>query len=157
MNRMMLLLGCVAFSVGVRADNCDSLDRLKWMLGSWEAEAGKNQIRETWTQVSAQTFEGVGQTFSKESQTLLQSESLRVLEMSGELFYLAKVTHNPLPVAFKLQNCANGQASFTNPEHDFPNRIDYQLEAPNKMSVEVSDKNGKGFSLTFFRTEAVSE
>jgi hypothetical protein len=72
--------------------------------------------------------------------------------MAGEVFYIAKVAHNPLPIAFKLSECGEGLAVFTNPAHDFPRRLEYRL-AGDALSVQVSDgtEGGKGFTLNFKR------
>ena len=50
----------------------------------------------------AVNIEGAGATRESGSSTVETTETLRLVEMSGEVFYLAKTRQNPLPVAFKL-------------------------------------------------------
>ena len=82
---------------------------------------------------------------------LLSSESLRIVEMSGEVFYLAKVGENDLPVAFKLTDCSETHAVFENAGHDFPRRLEYRLTGEERMIVRVSDGAENGFEMKFTR------
>jgi hypothetical protein len=71
--------------------------------------------------------------------------------MAGGVFYISKVTHNELPVAFKLNHCADGRFVFDNPAHDFPRRLEYAPGPDGGLTVKVSDGADKGFSLNFSR------
>ena len=75
--------------------------------------------------------------------------------MSGEIFYLAKVTHNTLPIAFKLTHCSASDKQrrfiFENKQHDFPNVIEYQQLSDNYMTINVSGKSGKSFTIQLHR------
>jgi hypothetical protein len=158
MRRRLVL--ALALSLGVvsmaSADTCRSLTTLTWLLGRWEAVGEKTTVYERWAAVSTETWEGYGETHKTaerpEDRTVLERESLRLVNMGDAIFYLAKVAHNALPVAFTLVDCGEDHAVFTNPEHDFPRRIEYRL-AGNGMDVHVSDgePEGKGFTLHFTR------
>lgn len=127
------------------------LDSLEWMLGSWTTAAGKQVIREEWTRVSTDTWEGAGRTIAGEGGAVLSGESLRLVEMAGGVFYLAKVDHNELPTAFRLTECSASHAVFENPAHDFPRKLDYRLSPDGQLTVLVSDGADKGFRLEFTR------
>jgi len=139
-----------------QAADCHALKHLTWLLGSWRAEAGGRAIREHWAPVSTETWEGYGETRARGAEgapgDLLESETLRLVEMAGEVYYIAKVAHNALPVAFRLTQCGPSHAVFENPAHDFPRRIAYRLEQ-GTLIAEVSDGEvgGKGFTLHFER------
>lgn len=128
-----------------------TLEHISWLPGTWLAYDEKTVTTETWKIVSAGTYEGIGETRSAVNQQLVNAESLRLVEMSGEVFYLAKVTHNEHPVPFKLIEWSDTCAVFANPSHDFPKRLEYRLAAPDQMIVRVSDGNEKGFTLKFQR------
>ena len=81
----------------------------------------------------------------------VSQESLRLVEMSGEVFYVAKVGHNDLPIAFKLTSGSDDRAVFENPQHDFPKRLEYRL-TEGRLVVTVSDGGTRGFTLDFTRT-----
>lgn len=98
-------------------------------------------------------MEGFG--FSqKAGEEVVVYESLRILEMSGDLYLLAKVAHNAMPTPFKASECLATSVLFENPEHDFPNRLQYSVE-DEKLVVDVRNNENRGFSLSF-RREAIS-
>lgn len=127
---------------------CQSLTELNWILGDWISKSEKTDSHESWHQFSELTFEGRGLNFNKGGQQT-SSEDLRLLAMQGEIYYLAKVSHNPLPVAFKAINCDEHQVLFENAEHDFPNKLLYSLQEDGSLQVKVSDLTGKGFTVEF--------
>jgi hypothetical protein len=135
------------------AQPCDSLDSLEWITGEWIAEHGDVITREKWVKVSDRSFEGVGGITRKTSGET-SGETLRLVEMSDEIFFIAKVAQNPLPVAFKLTHCPAGVAVFENAAHDFPKKLEYRLESEASLVVTVSDGADKGFQLHFSRAEA---
>lgn len=127
------------------------LEPLDWLLGDWSVRKGENVITESWRPVSSNTYEGAGDVVAGNTGEVVSAESLRLVEMSGEIFYLAKVDQNELPVAFKLVECSPHHAVFENAGHDFPRRIEYQLVDAHNLTVTVGDGKGRGFSIEFTR------
>jgi hypothetical protein len=119
------------------------LTNLTWLLGVWTDKSGKT--KEAWKKVSTATFEGEGAI--KQDGQWVTYESLRLVEMSGELFFVAKVGHNLLPVAFKVSQCDKNGVSFANPLHDFPKELTYKLTAKNQIAIEVKGADEKGFNI----------
>ena len=146
--KLCSLLALLA-STNIKAENCNSLQHLTWLLGEWQTQGEQPLVSEQWLKLSDKSFEGIGKTANS-------YESLRLVEMSEEVFYLAKVAHNPLPVAFKLSHCQNKQFTFENHQHDFPNKISYQQTGSNKMQVTVSGNTGKAFTILFTRLSQAS-
>jgi ketosteroid isomerase-like protein len=139
------------FSLPAFAGECTTLDSLAWLPGEWVAEGQKSTFRESWAALGPRTWEGQGSETSKATPGDPSSEDLRLVEMKGGVFYIAKVSHNPLPVAFRLSECEDGRFAFVNPAHDFPKRIDYIRQGDDKLDVRVSDGAGDGFTLNFIR------
>jgi len=151
-NRKLSVLALLfSLSTAVGAAPCDSLQSVRWILGDWKTEGGQTTTSESWGEVSPRTFEGRGEARTTDTNELRSSETLRLVEMSGELFYVAKVGHNEVPVAFKLTGCTEESAVFENPDHDFPRRLEYRRTGKNKMLVRVSDGGDKGFQVEFER------
>lgn len=138
------------------AEECRSLDVVKWFLGEWTATPSGVVIREDWHQISDATFEGESTTKSVADGEVVNYETLRLVAMSDSVFYIAKVEHNDLPVPFLLTQCSEGIAVFENPAHDAPQRLIYRLldsSAPDAPELEVR-LEGDGmndFSLLFHR------
>lgn len=147
----MLALASVSAAASV-APSCDTLASLRWLLGDWVADGNKTTFHESWTEVAPHTFEGSGIERAKPEGSIRGSEVLRLVEMAGAVFYFSKVTHNELPVAFRLNECADGRFVFDNPAHDFPRRLEYVLAPDGRLTVNVSDGAEKGFSLDFARS-----
>ena len=97
------------------------------------------------------TFEGRGESRALNSNELLSSETLRLADFAGEIFYIAKVGHNDLPVAFRLIECADHRAVFENQQHDFPKILEYQQTSQDTLEVDVSDGSDNGISFRFNR------
>lgn len=132
---------------------CATPDQLEWLLGAWETTGGRQIFRESWVRLSGATWEGVGHVLDAGSREVMSEESLRMVGMRGGLFYLAKVEHNDLPIAFAASECSSAHVAFENPDHDFPKRIVYRRVDSDRITVDVDDGQGQGFRLDFARTE----
>jgi hypothetical protein len=133
------------------AEDCGSLDALRWLLGDWTAAGSKSVFHESWAAAGPQTFEGAGVERAVADGAVKGAESLRLVEMAGGVFYVAKVTHNELPVAFRLTSCSDSRYVFENPAHDFPRRLEYRRGDDGRLTVAVSDGADRGFALDFTR------
>ena len=124
------------------------------MLGDWVSIGEKSEFHESWTELGTRTYEGIGSELTNSDGDRSGTESLRLVEMQGGVFYIAKVGHNELPVAFRLNECGADRLVFDNPVHDFPRRLEYRHDGDNRMIVVVSDGVDKGFTLEFERRTA---
>ncbi|TQV73985.1 hypothetical protein FLL45_14080 [Aliikangiella marina] len=138
------------------AKECSTIDQVDWLLGQWETVSNGNLIRESWQIVDARNRAGTSTTQKLGTTRTSFIETLRIVEMSGSIFYLAKTPQNQLPVAFKLIHCDNDRLKFENLVHDFPNIIEYQRESNVKVNVNVSGKNSQGFQLSYQRAKPVA-
>jgi hypothetical protein len=149
--RNALLLAALCLPGAAHAAGCGSLDLLGWLAGDWVADGEKTVFHESWTRVAPATLEGVGVERSKSDGKPRMSESLRLVQMEGAVYYLAKVPHNELPVAFRLIECGDGRYVFENPAHDFPRRIEYARDEEGGLTVRLGEGSDQGFTLAFRR------
>lgn len=154
--RWLSLLCLAGFAGLAGAAECSSLASMQWLLGDWLAEGAKSTWRETWMEAGPKTWEGRGIETTKADPSRQSVEDLRLVEMGGSVFYLAKVTHNELPIPFRLVECGDGRLVFANPGHDFPRRLDYERQRDGRLQVRVSDGGEKGFTLDFSRQAAAA-
>ena len=145
---IVIILPVVAFT-----QNCTTLDTLNWMLGEWQQDGEKSVTTETWTQLSAGTYEGLGLTRSKSEDKITFVEALRLIEMTNEVFYLAKVSHNAFPIAFKLIKCSVSMAVFENTTHDFPQKIVYQVTNDGRSLAVTVSNNERQFTVEYKKIE----
>jgi hypothetical protein len=141
----------LAWPTFVGASECAGLSVARWVIGDWVAGGEKTVFHESWTQLGPQTFEGMGSERSMADGSVISTEELRLVEMAGGVYYIAKVAHNDFPVAFLLTECSAGRLVFENPAHDFPRRLEYSRAADGRMVVAVSDGRDQGFPLSFER------
>lgn len=143
------ILSMALISFTASGSVCNDLNQLSWLEGHWVSKGKKSITLETWAKVSNDTFEGKGESRDLQNQPK-SSESLRLVNMSGELFYLAKVAQNSAPVAFKATDCKIDFAIFENKAHDFPNQLIYTRKN-DLLEVNVRNNAGQGFSLIFHK------
>jgi hypothetical protein len=146
--RVGLLLVSALSCAAAHSEGCSSLQAADWLVGEWRGARGEDQIVERWQKVSAETFEGQGTT--RRAGKVVEAETLRLVAMAQRVFYVAKVVHNELPVAFALTQCDGQRLVFENPAHDFPKKLEYQLTAADSLSVRVS-AGERAFTLSFKR------
>jgi len=150
----LFLLITLLFPFISKAEFCHSMNSVSWLLGDWQNKNNERKITESWHQVSPETLEGKGVTY--DNGQVKSSESLRIVEMSEDLYYIAKVKYNSLPVAFKLTSCSNNKLIFENHSHDFPKRIEYAFVDKGNIKVIVSDGKAKEFSIDFIQKKQIN-
>lgn len=129
-----------------------SLADFEWLLGKWERINNKSgQITyEKWIKESDTKFIGFDWTMKGKDTVFIENFSLEIKD--NDLYYIADVSHNPAPVPFKITvNSTNGFTS-SNPEHDFPKKIEYKKENGNTMTATISG-NGKEIPYKFKKVE----
>ena len=152
--RALTIASCIALSGPVaQSAPCNSLDAMHWLLGEWVSREGDKTFTERWKKLSQTTFEGEGITTKGSNPTPVDGEALRLVQMGNGVFYVSKVAHNRLPVAFELTQCEPTHVVFENTTHDFPKRLEYRAIGADTLKVSVTDGGQKGFTLDFERTK----
>ncbi|MFT5136159.1 MAG: hypothetical protein ACI9XU_001153 [Arenicella sp.] len=148
--RNSILIGLLVASItGNSLAKCHSLDTLEWLNHRWVSKTDSNISVESWVRAGDPSFNGVGESIELNSGKLKFSESLRILQMSDEVFYLAKVKENPLPVAFKSIEYSQQVAIFESTEHDFPQRLEYRRQSDSVLKDIVSGQEGRAFDVVY--------
>jgi hypothetical protein len=155
--RLAMTVWALAWPILAGASECASLAVARWVIGDWVAGGEKSMFHESWTELGPQTFEGRGSERSMADSSVISNEALRLVEMAGGVYYIAKVADNDFPVAFLLTECSASRLVFVNPAHDFPRRLEYRHDADGRMVVAVSDGKDQGFTLNFERAAAATD
>jgi len=156
-SRIFVVFSFLFFSQWVSAHECTDIQKTDWLLGDWQTQSGTSIINESWQTIDDKNRIGSGTTRKANESTPPFVESLRIIEMSDSVFYLAKTPQNKLPVAFKLVECGDKKLKFENLQHDFPSFIEYQFKNNNQIDALVSSKDSKGFKLSFKRLKPANE
>ena len=147
---MVLILSLFSMGGSVYGQSCHSMSALKQFIGQWAQETEAELTTEIWRQVSDKTYEGVGEGLDKTG-NIQTRETLRLVEMSGDIFYIAKVRQNENPIPFKLTACTLSRFVFENPQHDFPKKLVYKFINSDKLHVTVSGEDENEFQIFFDR------
>lgn len=126
-----------------------SLEKLSWFIGKWKGKDQNNDFYETWSKITDQLYKGESHTIYN-TDTLF-SETIRIEIVDKNIFYFANVSHNQTEIAFKLIDQSVNNAVFENPEHDYPNRIIYQLTNDTSLYARIEGiQNNKKVSGEFY-------
>ena len=125
---------------------------LAWLTGCWASHEGGRLSEECWLHPAGGMMLGVNRTVSGEKAAF---EFLRIAQHGDGLAYLASPGGHREPTPFALVEHADGRAIFANPEHDFPQRLTYELGDDGVLVVTVeaqSDGEWRGFQLVWERS-----
>ncbi|MBI3368546.1 MAG: hypothetical protein HY021_08920 [Burkholderiales bacterium] len=121
-----------------------------WMAGSWCTATGADRGEEVWLAPAGGLMLGMSRTLPAGTTRRLQFEFLRIELQDGVPTYLAQPQGRPA-VAFRLAQADDRSASFRNPAHDFPQRIDYRSDGDDRLHAEIAGagRDGKERVIAF--------
>lgn len=117
------------------------LSELALLAGAWIADESPVQIEEHWIEPKAGAMFGCGRTIRDDK--TLAFEFLRIeRRQDGEIYYVAQPGGRCPATDFKLTSVSGGEFLFENPEHDFPQRIRYELNDDGSMTASIEGELG---------------
>lgn len=135
----------------ITEENFEKIDQLQWLLGTWTNESGEEFSQETWSKETAGSFTAF--SFTQVGKETVFSETM-ALEQKGENLLLTVATANQKdekPVTFKMVSSENGQFTFENKEHDFPERIIYTNPVKDSLHAWIEGTvNGEAKKVDFY-------
>ncbi|MES2589627.1 MAG: DUF6265 family protein [Bacteroidota bacterium] len=126
------------------------LDKVCWMIGTWENKENGVTTTENWRNVDKKTLIGV--SFSILKNDTISFESISIQEIDSKLYYipLVKGQNDNKPVKFELQSSTEKQVVFVNLKHDFPQKITYNKITKDSLYAEIQGKiQGKERTIGF--------
>lgn len=127
----------------------EKLKQLAWVSGIWTSYSDEGLLTEKWEQVNDSTLEGKT-TFVAGGEVQF-SEITVILQEGDKLTYTATVSvqNDGKPVDFNLTSIGNQFAVFENPEHDFPQKIRYEMKGDSLIATVSGKENGKDKTEVF--------
>lgn len=143
-----LLVACKAKpSENVAGTNPYSqLDTISWVIGAWENTHGELYMYESWARLDDSTISGF--SFALKGKDTAFSEHLNLEIRNGKLHYIPAVRQQNagMPVVFTSDGALTANTfAFTNPLHDFPQKITYQLVNSDSILAEISGTSQGAF------------
>lgn len=124
----MVVVGMVSMSAAT------GIERVAWLQGCWEMASGTRLVEEQWTRPRGGIMLGVGRT--TRDGRLVEYETIVLTEKDGALAYEAHPSGQPAAV-FALREIEDGRVLFANDTHDFPQRIGYRTDGPDRLLAWV--------------------
>lgn len=140
----LLLVGIFfAFSSGSQSQSVavEPLQGLSWIAGDWQTlPSGGRQVDEHWSEPLGGTMMGNSRTVA--GGRTVAFEYLRIEARADGIYYVAHPDARTPGTDFKLTTRAADQATFENPQHDFPKRITYKKNADGSLTASVDGGEG---------------
>ncbi len=135
----------------ITEENFEKIAQLQWLLGTWTNESGEEFSQETWSKENASSFTAF--SFTQVGKETVFSETM-ALEQKGDSLLLTVLTANQKdekPVTFKMVSSENGQFTFENKNHDFPERIIYTNPVKDSLHAWIEGTvNGEAKKVDFY-------
>jgi hypothetical protein len=117
---------------------------LAWLEGSWTGTHAGVAMEEHWSSVNGGALLGMHRDVKAGRMTSF--EFLRIQTTADGTFYFAS-PGSAAPIAFKLQALREQHVTFENQGHDFPQRIEYWLDAADVLHARIEGAvDGKSVS-----------
>ena len=123
---------------------------LHGLIGAWKMDSQRGAIYEEW-QVRGDN-QLWGRSYKIKNNDTLVLENVIISLQGDAIFYTPVVQNqnNQQPVPFKLISCNNNRYVFENKEHDYPQRVIYDLVSANDLRARIEgSKGGKEMGSDF--------
>ncbi len=149
MARVWLAVAVAAILLGgradVRAESVDAWGATAMLEGTWREVKGQLVIDEVWTNNKGNVIVGVSRTVDGLSNAF---EFMRIENRKEGILFIAQ-PGGEQPTPFRLTAHDARTLVFSNPAHDFPQRIEYRRTGADTLEATVGMLDGKGKKLTF--------
>ena len=123
---------------------------LHGLTGLWKMDSKRGAIYEEW-QVSGEN-QLTGRSYKINNNDTMVLENVVISLQGNAIFYTPVVRdqNNRQPVPFKLISYNNNKYVFENREHDYPQRVIYELVSANDLRARIEgSKGGKEMGSDF--------
>lgn len=112
------------------------------LAGCWQDPAGEPGSGEVWMAPAGGSMLGMARTLKGGRQVQFEFQQLR-LEADGGLVFIAQPNGRP-PTRFLASRSGPEEWVFDNPDHDFPQRVAYRIEAADRVAARIEGPGRDG-------------
>jgi len=135
----LLIMAVLAWLLAGCTEKAAENPPLDWIVGHWCASLDGASAEEVWQPPEDGVYVGAGRTRDHGNDSM---EYLRIAEVDGVQSYIAQPAGQP-PTPFKRTAGGESWVRFENPDHDFPQRIEYRREG-DMLHAEIAGPNKDG-------------
>jgi hypothetical protein len=135
------LLVLLVASTGVRPVPTE-IEELRWLAGHWEGMEGETRMEEVWMEPLGGVMIGMHRDVFGSDRFFFESLMIRETD-DGIVFFASPAGRHPA-TPFPLTDLSGTKAVFSNPEHDFPQTLTYELTSAGDLHVVAAgEQNGR--------------
>jgi hypothetical protein len=112
-----------ALALAAALDAAAQVQALDWLAGTWERQEDGEVVREVWLAPRDGAMAGVAQTTRPGKPAFVEFMTITA-EAEGATF--TAVIQGQPPTRFVMRSHADGEATFENLAHDYPQRVIYR-------------------------------
>ena len=138
MNKIFSLIVVVTLISFIEVRQTNTFNELHALTGgTWVMKTKKGFLCERWEKKNNHTISN--QAFQITGVDTTKLEQVDIVEKNNEINYISTVANENegKPITFKLTGSKDGQYVFSNPEHDFPQRIIYQFMSKDSLHAWI--------------------
>jgi hypothetical protein len=125
------------------AGSTDRFNPLLTLEGTWVMQTRKGPLFEHWNKIS--DVELQSKSFRLNGKDTILLEKVRLIEKEGNILYIPVVENqnNRQPIEFRLISVDKSKFTFENKQHDFPQRIIYNIVTADSIVARIEgEKKG---------------
>lgn len=125
------------------------------LTGKWADTSGENQFFEVWNP-DGENMQGTGVVMANGDTVFI--EHLGIVSRGDKWYYSARIdgANDNEPVFFEHMEKNSDYLVFENPEHDFPQLIQYQFRGSDSLLITISGAEEDSARVERFRMKRVS-
>lgn len=132
----MWILIVFALIQATHTSELSDISTLGWLAGTWHIEEAGSFEQWSWS-ADRTELEGMGYRYVEGER--IQSEGLRIVCTADGCVYIADVPANEGPVKFAITEVGEKGFKASNPDHDFPTFIHYDLQDNGSIVATVGN------------------
>ena len=125
------------------------LEGIQWLAGCWWSGNERRVVEEQWMGGLGGLMLGMGRTTNRVDYRVIEYEQTMIAEQGESLVYTARPSGQP-EATFTAIELTDSTVVFENAEHDFPQRVGYQLLPDGRLNAWIEGtKDGKVRHIDF--------
>ncbi len=125
-----------------------NIELLGWLSGCWQSDSVEAGSIEHWLPPAGDSMLGVGRTVREGTTVTFEFMQIRRQD-DGNLAFIAQPNGRE-PTTFPLLSLDASEAAFENRQHDFPTRVIYTSQGPEKLQARIEGtRNGRKVTIPF--------
>jgi hypothetical protein len=124
------------------------MEKLGFMAGCWSGSNGREQFEEMWMKPAAGSMLGAARTLVSGKTVFFETHVISV-DKEGKTVMNIRLRTNPTTTPFTLIQASGEEAVFSNPAHDYPQRVIYRKTADGLLGRIEGVEKGKEKAIDY--------